>query len=80
MLKNGNLTVSGGADNPSGLKLKFNPRTGLLNGSFAVYTFNGKQLKKWNAKVTGVYADGRGVMIVNLAGVKFSVDIMATLV
>ena len=78
-LKNGSPTIIGDTGNPSGLKLKFAPRTGLLKGSFAVYTFDGKRLKKKNAKVTGVYADGKGRMIVKITGARFSADMMATL-
>ena len=77
--KNGKLSVSNGEGNPSGLKLKFAPRTGCITGSFAVYTFDGRRLKRWNAKMTGICVEGKARMSVKISGVSFAADIVATL-
>ena len=78
--KKGQIFVSeGGANNPSGLKLKFMPRSGTVKGTFYIYTFDGKRLKKWTAKVTGVVADGEAVMAVSVGRVRFATQMEATL-
>ena len=77
--KKGKLSVSNGEGNPSGLKLKFAPRTGCITGSFAVYTFDGRRLKRWNAKMTGICVEGKAQMSVKISGVSFAADIVATL-
>ena len=78
--RRGTIQVSaGGEGNPSGLKLSFTPRTGQIKGSFGVYTFDGKKLKKYSARVSGVAANNVARMVVTIGRIRFSKDLAATL-
>ena len=78
--RNGSFMVnSGGENNPSGLKLTYTAKTGTLKGSFYFYTFNGKKLSKYTAKVTGVTVDGKGFANVTVNRITFSPPLKATL-
>ena len=53
--------VAKGKTNYSGLKLKVNKKTGVITGSFTLYSFNDKNaLKKTKVTVNGVMVDGAG--------------------
>lgn len=57
-----------GADNPSGLKLKYKKKTGRVTGSFKVYASyensKGKlKLKSYSAKVSGILGDEDGLRV-----------------
>ena len=78
--RNGSFLVNkGGESNLSGLKLTYAARTGTLKGSFYFYTFNGKKLSKYTAKVTGVTVDGKGFANVTVNRITFSPPLKATL-
>ena len=78
--KKGVLAVSaGGEDNPSGLKLTYTSRAGMVKGAFYVYTFNGTKLTKYRAKVTGVAVDGKVYMNVTVNRFNFTPPLAATL-
>ena len=48
---------SGDKTNLPGLKLAYNPKTGIFKGSFGIYPYIGK---KYTAKFVGVMVDGVG--------------------
>jgi len=53
------VDTSGGKTNISGLKLTYNPKTGLFKGSFTLYTWSIGG-KKYKASVTGLIINGLG--------------------
>ena len=78
--RNGTFMVNvGGEGNLSGLRLTYRPRTGQVVGSFAVYTFNGQRLRKYQARVSGVAANGVARMVVTIARINFGKTLYATL-
>ena len=78
--KKGHFEVSkGGEGNPSALKLTLTPKTGIVKGSFRIYTFNGRSLKGVSAKVTGFLVDGKVYMGVTVSRITFNSPLRATL-
>ena len=79
--KKGHFEVGkGGEGNPSALKLTLSPKTGIVKGSFRIYTFNGRSLKGVSAKVTGFLVDGKVYMGVAVSRITFNLPLRATLV
>ena len=77
--RKGAFVVSkGGDNNPSGLKLTYSAKTGTVKGSFKIYTFDGKKLKKWTAKLTGIVVNGNASILVTVSRVNFDTPLRAT--
>ncbi len=56
----GRAVATGNAENPHGLKLSYAPKTGTFKGSFKVYAVEDGKLKKYNARIQGVFAGSQG--------------------
>ena len=76
--KKGVLTVgNGGENNPSGLKLSYNAKSGTFKGSFNIYTLGDGKMAKFAAKLTGVTTYGYGFGVVTFKKLIFNPQVKA---
>lgn len=64
-------TVDLSGENYSGLKLTYNVKTGIIKGSFTVYTATNGKLRRHKANVSGAMVSGKGWCSVTVADAKW---------